>query len=280
MDSIVVHVLGFLAVPVTYVLMRVAEKLISAREFEQVRRWELLGVGFLVLAGIVGGSWHLILPETWLREQRLFDGTQLGLLGGIVVGYLAHSFAQYWWHRASHRFDCLWRLHQLHHAMPRIDVPGAIIFHPGETIASTTINVVISVFILGLDPLAVAIVNYITLVGAFLEHWNVNTPRWVILFAQRPETHLWHHERGVHAHNYSHFPLWDWLFGTYKPAPARGERVEVGFDVPVMDKIGAMMALVDINATNYDGAHTKGTRPANSAEQEGATDSSTTRVTS
>ena len=44
---------------------------------------------------------------------------------------------------------------------------------------------------------------------------------------QRPEAHAVHHERGVHAFNYSDFPLWDVLFGTFKN-PKRHE-VPAGF---------------------------------------------------
>lgn len=33
---------------------------------------------------------------------------------------------------------------------------------------------------------------------------------------QRPEAHGVHHQRGVHAYNYSDLPLWDLLFGTFQ----------------------------------------------------------------
>ena len=51
-------------------------------------------------------------------------------------------------------------------------------------------------------------------------------PRWLGLLVQRPESHSWHHARGVHAHNYSDLPLFDILAGTWKNpgefAPAQG----------------------------------------------------------
>ena len=267
MEAFHIHVAVFMAVPVTFFLMRLVEKRRAAREFEPIRGWDWIGWAFLLAMGLVGGSMHLLLPEAWMREHRLLDGTQLGLVGGVFVGYLAHSFVQYWWHRASHKFDILWRMHQLHHAMPRVDIPGAVVVHPGETLASTLINTVVSAFVLGLDPMSIALVNYIGLAGACLEHWNVNTPRWLILIAQRPETHLWHHELGVHASNYSHFPFWDWLFGTYRSGPADRAAVQVGFDIPVEGKFGAMLAMVDINAPGYGGQHTQGSRPKSAADE-------------
>ena len=47
------------------------------------------------------------------------------------------------------------------------------------------------------------------------QHWNVKTPRWLGYIIQRPESHGLHHELGVHARNYSDFPLWDMLMGTF-----------------------------------------------------------------
>ena len=32
----------------------------------------------------------------------------------------------------------------------------------------------------------------------------------------RPESHSVHHQRGVHAFNYSDLPLWDMVFGTFR----------------------------------------------------------------
>ena len=58
-------------------------------------------------------------------------------------------------------------------------------------------------------------------------HWNVRTPNWVGYFIQRPEEHILHHQREVHAGNYSDWPLWDKVFGTYR-APVE-EPVQVGF---------------------------------------------------
>ena len=47
-------------------------------------------------------------------------------------------------------------------------------------------------------------------------HWNVNTPKWVGYFIQRPEAHCIHHKEGLHAYNYSELPVINWLFGTLR----------------------------------------------------------------
>ena len=56
------------------------------------------------------------------------------------------------------------------------------------------------------------------------QHWNVCTPRWLGYILQRPESHGLHHELGIHGRNYSDFPLWDSLMGTFvNPDTFEGE---------------------------------------------------------
>jgi sterol desaturase/sphingolipid hydroxylase (fatty acid hydroxylase superfamily) len=74
----------------------------------------------------------------------------------------------------------------------------------------------------------------------------VRTPQWIGYLFQRPESHCIHHQRGLHRYNYSDFPFWDILFGTFRnPKTWEGE---TGFDEPADSRYGAMLAFVDVNA--------------------------------
>jgi len=61
------------------------------------------------------------------------------------------------------------------------------------------------------------------------QHANLKTPRWVGYLVQRPESHAVHHERGVHAYNYSDLPLWDMVFGTFRNPAADRPLPQQGF---------------------------------------------------
>jgi fatty acid hydroxylase family protein len=77
------------------------------------------------------------------------------------------------------------------------------------------------------------------------QHWNVRTPPWTGYLIQRPEAHMYHHERDVHARNFGDMPVWDMLFGTYKdPSDAP---VELGFAEGRARRVGAMIACIDVN---------------------------------
>ncbi|HVT34611.1 MAG TPA: sterol desaturase family protein, partial [Nevskiaceae bacterium] len=174
---------------------------------------------------------------------------------GVVAGYLVLSAIAYAWHRTAHNVDVLWRgMHQLHHSPQRVDIPGSVVFHPTEMVVQVLLQLFVTVIVLGLDPLAAALVGYVAAFYGMFQHWNVRTPAWIGYLIQRPESHCVHHQRGLHRYNYADFPPWDILFGTFRnPRDWNGE---AGFDAPAPRRIGAMLAWQDVNLNL--GAHTLG----------------------
>jgi sterol desaturase/sphingolipid hydroxylase (fatty acid hydroxylase superfamily) len=239
-----------LMIPVTYAFFLVTEKLWPAREFPSRTGWQWLGAGFLLLMMTVGTLLPLALPVDWLASHRLMDGTRLGVVGGTVAGYVVLEGVIYGWHRSVHTFDFMWRgFHQIHHSPNRVDVPGSMIFHPTEMCAQLLLNLVTTVFVLGLDPLAAAIVGYLVAFNGTFQHWNVRTPQWLGYLIQRPESHCEHHRMGVHFYNFSDLPPWDMLFGTFRnPRDFAGE---CGFEGGADRKLGAMLAFRDVNEDFY-----------------------------
>jgi sterol desaturase/sphingolipid hydroxylase (fatty acid hydroxylase superfamily) len=155
------------------------------------------------------------------------------------------TFLTYWSHRIQHRFDLLWWLgHQLHHGVARVDIASAMIFHPIDV----AVQVVMTLFaagLLGVTPEAAGIAGLLGFGIALYQHWNVRTPAWTGWFIQRPEAHMYHHQRDVHARNFGDMPVWDRLFGTY--AEPDGGDVELGFEPERARRVLAMIACVDVN---------------------------------
>jgi sterol desaturase/sphingolipid hydroxylase (fatty acid hydroxylase superfamily) len=248
-----------LAVPATYFLMLAAERRWPARTFPPRKGWQWIGLGFLVLIATAGAAVPLLVPGDWLAAHRWMDGTGLGVAGGAIAGYFALSGLAYAYHRAAHNVGFLWRgLHQLHHAPQRVDIPGSVIFHPAEMAVQVLLQLFATVIVLGLDPVAAALVGYIAAFYGMFQHWNVRTPAWLGYVIQRPESHCVHHRKGVHYYNYADFPLWDMLFGTFRnPKRYIGE---CGFEEPADSRFGAMLAFADVNAPLY-GAGSRGAKP-------------------
>lgn len=235
-----------LAVPVVFILMLLIERRWPARRFPAVKGWHWVGAFSFVFAGAMNALLPEMIPGEWLAGHRLMDLTGLGVLGGAVVGHLSITLATYLWHRATHAWTPLWRaFHQLHHAPRHLNIYAANLLHPTDLVIYVLLPTLIATLVLGLEPLAAAIVGGIGAFNAFFQHWNVRTPQWMALFAQRPEAHCVHHQRGIHAYNYSDLPLWDWVFGTCQnPKEWAGE---TGFDAPADTRYGAMLRFEDVN---------------------------------
>lgn len=253
-----VDLIGLL-VPLTYLAMLAIESIWPARSFPPRRGWRWLGIGFLVAIGTAGAVVPLLLPLEWMEQHRWIDGSGLGITGGALVGWVVLSAISYAWHRASHAFSPLWRFgHQLHHCPQRVDISGAALFHPTEMVIQVLFQLFVSVIVLGLTPLAAAWVGYIAAFHGLFQHWNVRTPQWLGWLIQRPEAHCVHHRQGVHAWNYSDFPLWDILAGSWRnPREFNGR---CGFEGDAERRWAAMLGWRDVNAEQY-GASNRGAAP-------------------
>jgi sterol desaturase/sphingolipid hydroxylase (fatty acid hydroxylase superfamily) len=224
-------------------IFMLAERLWPARRQPRIAGWTLIGAAFFVAYAVIAVFLPLALPASWF-EASLLPGAELGVLGGTVVGYLATTLAGYAWHRSVHRVPLLWRVfHQMHHAPRRLDATGAFVFHPSEAAAYTLMGVAVNVMLLGLDPVAASIVGLLGVVNAVFQHANLNTPRWLAWLVQRPEAHSIHH--AVHGWNYSDFPLWDLLFGSYRRAI--GFQPQVGFGEAESRRWAAMALCQDVH---------------------------------
>jgi sterol desaturase/sphingolipid hydroxylase (fatty acid hydroxylase superfamily) len=221
--------------------------IVRHRRFDATRFWRLRA--FLVSAGIIGLS--IAVGLLWGKVFggfSLIDGARLGTVGGAVVGILVYELVHYGYHRLAHRSNLLWRAaHQMHHSAESLDPWGANYLHPVDTFFFATWPSLVFFPLLGLNPAAASIGVAFVAFNAAFQHANIRTPRWLGYIIQRPESHSVHHERGVHAWNYSDLPLWDIIFGTFRN-PAEMAR-EVGFYKGASGRIPAMLLGRDVSSS-------------------------------
>lgn len=220
-----------------------------ARRFRKPRFWRLRA--FAVSAGIVAWStWFALTLGGLLEGVSVFDFSGLGPWGA-PLGVLVYEFGHYWYHRAAHRFDWLWRAgHQMHHSAESLDAFGAYWLHPIDAALFTAIQVLVLYPLLGLAPEAGALAALWLTFNALFQHANVRTPAWLGYVMQRPEAHLVHHGRGVHAWNYADLPLWDMVFGTFRnPAVIDAE---AGFYDGASERVAEMLAFRDVSRPAED----------------------------
>lgn len=187
-----------------------------ARPLTRVRLWRLKGL----LAAATYWAVAFYSPFLWsglIGASPLIDGSAWPLWIAAPVALLAYQLGIYAWHRTLHASDFLWRrLHQTHHSAERIDIWGALYFHPLDVAAFTFVGSAMLTAGLGVAPEAVVFAFGVSTVCGLFQHCNLCTPKWLGYFVTRPESHALHHERGVHRFNYGDIPVWDMVFGTFR----------------------------------------------------------------
>jgi sterol desaturase/sphingolipid hydroxylase (fatty acid hydroxylase superfamily) len=236
--------------PVAYTCMAIFaaliawEQLFPARRLARVPYWPLRGLAAFVCYFLLSSY----LPLWWdatLVEYRLLDTSTLPVWAQVVAGILLYELFVYWWHRALHSIDALWRIfHQMHHSAERLDTFGAFWFSPTDMAGFTLMSSLALTLVLGVSVDAAVLILYATLFLGIFQHANIRTPLWLGYFVQRPESHSRHHGKGVHRDNYADLPLFDLLFGTFHNPVSHRDN---GFYHGASSRVGAMLLWRDIN---------------------------------
>lgn len=232
----------------TAVLLFLTERMHPGRELPNSPGWYLRALflnfcqlGIVILAGV---TWN-----DWLRGPSLLNiSTAMPLAVQGLLAWFLGTFVFYWWHRARHSSNLLWRvLHQIHHSASRIEILTAFYKHPLEIAANSIIISVVLFVLLGASPEAAAWFNVFAAAGELFYHSNLRTPHWVGYFMQRPEHHSIHHQYELHDYNYGDITWWDRLFGTFRDTDKFAARC--GFREGSEQRLGEMLLFKDMHKT-------------------------------
>lgn len=239
LDPVSLVVLGIYAALILW------EAIAPARPLPPAKGWRLRGLIAFALFFLVSSYAPLLWGE-YLERFQLFDLTGLGRWGGALVGLLVYEAGIYFWHRAMHGSAALWRsFHQMHHSAERHDTFGAFWSSPLDMLGWTILGSLSLTLVVGVTPDAATLVLYATTFFSVFQHANVRTPRWLGYIVQRPESHSYHHERGVHARNYSDLPIFDLIFGGFHNP--HGFAAEQGFYHGASLRIPEMLCFGDVS---------------------------------
>jgi sterol desaturase/sphingolipid hydroxylase (fatty acid hydroxylase superfamily) len=148
----------------------------------------------------------------------------------IIVSLLLLDFAIYGQHIVSHKWQWLWRLHQVHHTDLEFDATTAVRFHPLEIFISMLYKV-LCIYLIGANPDAVIAFEIILNGAATFNHSNINIPaaidKKMRLLLITPDMHRIHHST-LPAETDSNYGFslscWDRLCKTYIAAPQQPQK--------------------------------------------------------
>ncbi|WP_026210668.1 sterol desaturase family protein [Flexithrix dorotheae] len=228
-----------------YLGLWIWETIAPAKPLPKMKYWKLRGIIFFFVNFTLASILPLLVDHH-LAKYQVVNLSGIHPITGAFLGVTIYQGILYFWHRAIHKFDPLWRFfHQMHHSPERLDIPSAFYTGPWDTIMFTLIGSVSFVLLLGLFAKATTIgLLFLTFLSLF-QHSNIKTPVWLGYLIQRPESHSLHHGRGQHRYNYSDFPIYDILFGTFKN-PKNHVR-ETGFYDGASTRVLDMLVMKDVS---------------------------------
>lgn len=144
----------------------------------------------------------------------------------LFLGVVLYDFTTYWIHRASHKIPLLWRLHRVHHSDTTMDSSTTFRFQPLELILIYQTGNILTAGIFGTDLTSMAVYYIIIYIFFFLEHSNLNYPKWLnnsfgLIFVMPDHHRVHHHQEQFYTDsNFADiFIVWDRIFGTFKLIP-------------------------------------------------------------
>ena len=182
-----------------------------------VMRLTVGSIAYLSAVAAAEHSWGLL--NRWHAPDWL----------SIIVTVLVLDFAVYCQHIVAHKWQPLWRLHQVHHTDLEFDATTAVRFHPLEIIISM-IYKVLCIYLLGANPWAVIAFEILLNGAATFNHSNINIApaldhklRWLLV---TPDMHRIHHSTLTTEtdSNYGFsISCWDRLCNTYRAEPRQAQ---------------------------------------------------------
>jgi sterol desaturase/sphingolipid hydroxylase (fatty acid hydroxylase superfamily) len=185
--------------------------------------WNGLSVGLLVwLRGLLAEL--AVVQELWRLVALQPFAVQ------VAEALLLGDLAVYWFHRAGHRFEILWRFHAVHHTAEHVDWLAAHREHPIDGVL-TQLSINLPAIMIGFHFGAIAPLVVFRGLWAIFIHSNVRLPLGPLgyLFGS-PQWHRWHHAKHPgRVTNFANLSPWcDFLFGTHHAGVAGDEAFELG----------------------------------------------------
>jgi sterol desaturase/sphingolipid hydroxylase (fatty acid hydroxylase superfamily) len=150
-----------------------------------------------------------------------------------VIAFLLMDLTYYYWHRANHRFLFLWRLHNVHHIDPDLDISTGFRFHFVEIILSAGLRIV-QIGLTGISLGTYVLYELVYQANTLFHHSNIHLPlkveQLLNIILVTPRMHGIHHSQVQDETNSNYsviFPWWDRLHQTLRLNVAQSE-IEIG----------------------------------------------------
>jgi len=184
----------------------------------------------LCISALAFAAGVLVVRPVAVAAMQWAAGQRFGLLNlvpmprpaRVALGFLLMDLTFYYWHRANHAVELLWRFHNVHHVDPDLDVSTSFRFHFVEVLYSAAFRAV-QVSLIGTSLLIYALYEMVFQICTMFHHSNLRLPirleRWLNKVFVTPRMHGIHHsaiEQETNSNYSVVFRCWDALHATLR----------------------------------------------------------------
>ena len=153
----------------------------------------------------------------------------------LLVFFIVLDFVQWFTHVMLHRFEVLWRFHQVHHSVKEMGFAAHLRYHWMENILYKPLKVFGVMILGGFEPEQAYIVHFTAIAIGHFNHSNIKITWGPLKYIfNNPVMHLYHHAYALPKdRNYGvnfgiSLSLWDYIFKT-NYIPEDSGTIELGY---------------------------------------------------
>lgn len=170
-----------------------------------------------------------------MKTLAVFDMSAWPMWSQLIVFFIVLDFVQWVTHVALHRFEWMWRFHQVHHSVEEMGFAAHLRYHWMENILYKPLKTMGVMLIGGFEPEQAYIVHFAAITIGHLNHANIHITWGPLKYIfNNPVMHLWHHvyhlpEGRRYGINFGiSLSVWDYIFGTAS-IPKDDAHIKLGY---------------------------------------------------
>ncbi|TYB79156.1 sterol desaturase family protein [Bizionia myxarmorum] len=196
---------------------------------------------FFIFAIIISGIYRLMEVAfadfgISMTSLALLDMSAWPMWLQLLVFFIVLDFVQWFTHVLLHRYEFLWRFHQVHHSVKEMGFAAHLRYHWMENILYKPLKIFGVMILGGFEPEQAYIVHFIAISIGHFNHSNIKITYGPLKYIfNNPVMHLYHHaynlpEGKQYGMNYGiSLSVWDYIFKT-DYIPEESGTIELGYE--------------------------------------------------
>ena len=172
--------------------------------------------GFYKILGLLFNEFGIT-----IKSITLLDITQFPNWLQLILFFILLDFVQWFTHVLLHKYNFLWKFHQVHHSVKEMGFAAHLRYHWMENIFYKPLKTIAVMLLGGFEPEQAFIVHFVAIAIGHLNHSNIKIS-WGVLRCvfNNPVMHLYHHAQSLpeERKNGVNFgislSIWDYIFKT------------------------------------------------------------------